>query len=134
MAWIVPAARKTPNNLGLSNGRLADCPNKPNCISSQAKDLAHRIPPLTYNGNRSTAREKLLEIVGQDSHATIVTMEDQYIHVTYRAMIFIDDVEFYLPLDEKVIHLRSASRVGHSDLGANLRRAKAISAAFTSRS
>lgn len=73
-----------------------------------------------------------MSILNEDSKATIITETDNYLHVEYRAFVFIDDVEFYFPKDEPVIHVRSASRVGHSDMGANKRRVLAISTAFSS--
>jgi uncharacterized protein (DUF1499 family) len=53
---------------------------------------------------------------------------DDYIHALSKSRIFkfVDDVEFYLPPNESVIHLRSASRVGESDLGVNRRRVEQI--------
>ena len=132
MAWTLPSARKIPRNLGVINGRLTDCPNKPNCVSSQSTDPDKFIEPLPYQGSRDDARNKLLSIINADKRTQIRTSTEDYIHVEYKAMIFIDDVEFYLPAQVSVIHLRSASRLGYADFGANLRRIKAISAAFTS--
>ena len=43
---------------------------------------------------------------------------------------FVDDVEFLLERDLDVVHVRSASRVGYSDLGANRKRVERIRAAF----
>ena len=56
---------------------------------------------------------------------------DQFIHVEFTSNIFrfIDDVEFYLT-EQGVIHFRSASRIGHSDLGVNRRRVEMIRIAF----
>jgi uncharacterized protein (DUF1499 family) len=41
-------------------------------------------------------------------------------------MGFVDDLEFYFPREESVIHLRSAARLGESDLGVNRRRLEQI--------
>lgn len=46
------------------------------------------------------------------------------------AMGFVDDVEFYLDEDTKVIHVRSASRLGQSDLGVNRKRIETIRTEF----
>jgi uncharacterized protein (DUF1499 family) len=43
---------------------------------------------------------------------------------------FVDDVEFLLVPAERVIHVRSASRVGYSDLGTNRKRVEALRAKF----
>ena len=43
---------------------------------------------------------------------------------------FVDDVDAVVDPDAGVIHVRSASRVGYSDLGVNRKRVEAIRAAF----
>ena len=43
-------------------------------------------------------------------------------------MGFVDDVEFFLDENANVIHVRSASRLGNSDLGTNRKRVEAIRA------
>ena len=132
MPYILPAARRCPAGLGLRDGRLAACPTNPNCVSTQAPPGRARVEPLGYTGTRDDARARLLALIAADPLARLVTAEREYIHAEWRAFVFVDDVEFYLPADEPVVHLRSASRLGRSDLGANRRRYRAIAAAFTS--
>ena len=43
---------------------------------------------------------------------------------------FVDDIELYFPVSEKVIHVRSASRAGYSDLGVNRTRVEEIRKRF----
>jgi len=43
-------------------------------------------------------------------------------------MGFVDDVEFLIAPTAKVIHVRSASRLGESDLGVNRKRIETIRA------
>ena len=59
-------------------------------------------------------------------------MDDRTLTAEYRSLIFrfIDDVDFLLDEKEGVIHFRSASRVGYSDLGANRKRMERIRKAF----
>jgi uncharacterized protein (DUF1499 family) len=45
-------------------------------------------------------------------------------------MGFVDDVEFFLDEGANVIHVRSASRLGQSDLGVNRKRVETIRAKF----
>jgi uncharacterized protein (DUF1499 family) len=58
----------------------------------------------------------------------IVTAEECYLHAEFTSALFrfVDDVEFLLDDGTKTIHVRSASRVGYSDLGVNRRRVEAI--------
>lgn len=133
MAWTLPAARRRPSTLGLVEGRLRDCPGSPNCVSSQALSDEFRVEPIPYACTRTEARARLIAMLERDPRAHIATEREDYLHVEWQAWVFVDDLEFYLPPDERVIHVRSASRVGHSDLGANRRRVLALRAAFSSR-
>ncbi|MHC5614968.1 MAG: DUF1499 domain-containing protein [Nostoc sp.] len=121
-AWAVSSA------LGVNNGRLSSCPASNNCVVSQNADPKHAIDPINYHVDRDAARETLLKVLGVVPRTEIVEQTDDYIHALSLSRIFkfVDDVEFYLPPDETVIHLRSASRVGESDLGVNRRRVEQI--------
>ena len=114
--------------LGVENGKLSPCPSTPNCVVSQSEDDAHHIQPITYTRDRDAARELLIKVLGVVPRTEIVTQTDNYIRVksTSRLMGFVDDAEFYFPLDKPVIHVRSAARLGKSDLGVNRRRLEQI--------
>ncbi len=58
--------------------------------------------------------------------------EEAYWHVEFRSRVFrfVDDVEFLFGPAGRQIHVRSASRVGYSDFGANRRRIEEIRALF----
>ena len=43
MLAILSAMAVRPENLGVVNGRLAACPDTPNCVSTQANDEQHQI-------------------------------------------------------------------------------------------
>ncbi len=121
-------AGSPPPNLGVNQGNLASCPTSPNCVLSQAADASHAIAPLVYQGDRPTAKETLLKVLSVVPNTQVVEETDDYIHAesSSRIMGFVDDVEFYLPKSEKIIHIRSASRLGESDLGVNRRRIEQI--------
>ena len=107
---------------------LEPCPSSPNCVVSQNGDEEHTIEPITYKSDRATAKETLLKVLSVVPRTEVTEQTDDYIHAesTSRIFKFVDDVEFYFPEDEDVIHLRSASRVGESDLGVNRRRIEQI--------
>ncbi|MEH2231130.1 MAG: DUF1499 domain-containing protein [Nostoc sp.] len=125
---ILPEATWAASNLGVDNGHLSSCPASDNCVVSQNADEKHAIDPIPYHVDRNAAREILLKVIGVVPRTEIVEQTDNYIHALSKSRIFqfVDDVEFYLPPNESVIHLRSASRVGESDLGVNRRRAEQI--------
>ena len=121
-------AGRSPDNLGVNDGHLSSCPNSPNCVLSQNADDAHLISPIVYGTDLDTARENLLKVLTVVPRTQVIEQTDDYIRAQSesRLMGFIDDVEFYFPKNEKVIHLRSASRLGESDLGVNRRRLEQI--------
>ncbi|MEH2227168.1 DUF1499 domain-containing protein [Nostoc sp.] len=125
---ILPGATWAASSLGVDNGHLSFCPASDNCVVSQNADEKHAIDPIPYHVDRNAAREILLKVIGVVPRTEIVEQTDNYIHALSKSRIFqfVDDVEFYLPPNESVIHLRSASRVGESDLGVNRRRAEQI--------
>ena len=116
------------SKLGINDGHLAACPAYPNCAVSQDADSKHAIDPITYHVDRAQARETLLKVLTVVPRTEVVEQTDNYIHALSKSRIFkfTDDVEFYFPTNESVIHMRSASRIGDSDLGVNRRRLEQI--------
>lgn len=114
--------------IGLNDGQLSSCPSSPNCVVSQNGDQEHTIEPIAYQSDRATAKETLLKVLSVVPRTEVIDQTDDYIHTesTSRIFKFVDDAEFYFPEDQNVIHVRSASRVGESDLGVNRRRIEQI--------
>jgi len=122
-----------PPKLGVTDGKLAPCPASPNCVSTQTDSQAHLLPPVSWDGGRDQALARIKEVVGRDfSRARLIDEGPGYLRFEFRSLIFrfVDDVEFYIDETATDIHFRSASRVGHSDLGANKSRMQKISAAL----
>lgn len=115
-----------PADLGLKeDGRLRPCPSSPNCVSSLSdEDEAHRLEPL--RGTLDDVRNALQRM----ERVEIITDNETYLHAefTSRLMGFVDDVEFSFAAEEGVVHVRSASRLGYSDMGVNRKRVEAIRA------
>jgi uncharacterized protein (DUF1499 family) len=120
--------------MGVVEGKLSPCPESPNCVSSQSDDPSHFIEPLAYDGPLTASRKALLDVIKSMRDAEVITETENYIHATFTSRIFrfVDDVEFYFMRDAPVIHVRSASRVGYSDLGVNRKRVEKIRQAFKS--
>ena len=125
---ISACSASSPKNLGLNNKLLAACPKSPNCVLSQQSDEKHRIQPLAYTGSLEVAKERLSQVLMSMENARVITQNGDYWHVEFitRWLRFIDDVEFYFPESEALIHLRSASRWGYTDFGANRKRVEKI--------
>ncbi len=121
-------AGNQPDNLGVTNGQLHPCPSTPNCVNSQSTDAEHSIEPLTYKGNSKEAIAKLKDIINQQERTEIISETDNYLYAQFTShwMGFVDDVEFYVNENQGVIDVRSASRLGESDLGVNRERIETI--------
>jgi len=114
--------------VGLNNGSFEPCPSSPNCVVSQDGDEEHSVDPIAYNGDRNAVKDALLKVLSVVPRTEVIEDTGDYIRTesTSRIFKFVDDAEFYFPEDENVIQVRSASRVGESDLGVNRRRVEQI--------
>jgi uncharacterized protein (DUF1499 family) len=137
IGWAVTMAvlsltAKRPENLGVHEGKLAACPDSPNCVCSQAEDEEHAIAPIRFEGSADDAWRKLHDVVAGWPRTRIVQEDGNYLHAECASLLFrfVDDVEFLLDRDARVIQMRSASRVGRSDLGVNRKRMEEMRQAF----
>lgn len=129
---VLSALATEPKTLGVVDGRLPACPSSPNCVSTQATDNQHKIDAIEFDGSPDDAMRQLKGAIATIQRMKIVKETDNYLHAEATSLIFrfTDDVEFFIDGQVKVIHFRSASRVGHSDLGANRARMEEIRKAF----
>jgi uncharacterized protein (DUF1499 family) len=119
-------------HVGVRESRLTPCPESPNCVSSQGSDSAHAVAPLAYETEAGKVIADLKVVVGSMKGATIASESALYLHVVFQSDVFrfIDDVEFVVDEAVKVVHVRSASRVGYYDFGVNRRRVEKIRQAW----
>ncbi len=110
-----------PRDLSQKSLSIADCPSSPNCVSSQSKSSSHKVEPFQFVGSLEQFHQLAKKIQTDLPRTQIIRIEGPYVHfvVTSKLFRFKDDVEFYFLESESLIHVRSASRLGHSDLGAN---------------
>jgi uncharacterized protein (DUF1499 family) len=115
--------------MDLSEGNLAPCPNRPNCISTQSHDSRYAMPPLPFVGTLNQSKHRIIEIIKGIERSKIVYTSDSYIHVQFRTRFFrfVDDAEFLFDDAVRLVHFRSASRFGYYDFGLNRRRMSEIS-------
>jgi uncharacterized protein (DUF1499 family) len=123
---------RPPATLGLTEGRLAPCPASPNCVSSQASTDGQRVEALRYSGDSVQARNHLLAVLKEMERVQVERADANFIHAEFRSSLFgfVDDVEFYFD-PPGVIQMRSASRLGYSDLGVNRERVEMIRVRFS---
>jgi uncharacterized protein (DUF1499 family) len=117
--------------LGIDNDKLRPCPGTPNCVSSMTTDEKHFIEPILIPASSGDTRDIILKVLEEFSRVKVTETQANYIHAEFTSLIFrfVDDVEFYFPKSESGVvrvDIRSASRVGRSDLGVNRKRMEAI--------
>ncbi|MEZ6138475.1 MAG: DUF1499 domain-containing protein [Pirellulaceae bacterium] len=108
--------------------QLQGCPNSPNCVSTSSAHPSSRIEPIPFEGTVTEARQKLELIIRNMPGSRIVHTDERYIHAEYRSRVlgFIDDLEVLIDEGQQQIFLRSASRIGYSDFGANRKRTEEL--------
>lgn len=126
---IIHQNTKVPQNLGVIYGNLSEIPDSPNAVSTQTKDIDKKVEPMIFKGNLKESFEKILKAVKEyDGDYEIIKSEKNYLYIVFttKIMKFKDDAEFYFDENEKIIHFRSKSRSGYSDMGLNKKRYKEI--------
>lgn len=124
--FILGVLSKSGKATGLVDGRLANCPDKPNCVcSEQQEDTGHYVEALMIPDDKAADTLPVLKNVILEMGGTIEAESDHYLAATFSSAIFgfVDDLEIRIDSIQKVIHIRSASRVGHGDMGVNRKRA-----------
>ena len=133
------AISKAGDASGLVEGMLSKCPNKPNCVCSEYKDDAnHYIDPISIPQNITLDTFdtfSLLKNAIQDMGGNVHIENDNYLAATFTSAIFkfVDDLEIRIDSTQKVIHIRSASRVGYSDMGVNKKRTELLKKLFNNK-
>lgn len=124
---ILLSISQPPNRTAIV-AELKPCPFSPNCVSSQEKSIFKRMKPIRYEISSDSASARLDKILKGFANAVLVEKKKNYRHYEFTTTIgnFVDDVEFLIDVNHKVIHFRSASRQGFGDFGKNRRRMKNI--------
>lgn len=132
-AWMIAAAgfgcaASMPEALAEGTVRFDPCPASPNCVSSYADDARHAIAPLAIRGDVDVCWSRLVAWLEAQPRVEIVLREEDYLQAVFttRLMRYRDDVELGLDRTARRIHVRSASRIGYGDMGANRTRIESI--------
>lgn len=115
---------------GMVDGHLGPCTNPSNCVNSEYPGPAE-VAPLNFEGDADIAWKAAIEAIGETGGELLVR-DDDYAHATYTSWLFrfVDDLELRLDRQAGVIQIRSASRIGRSDLGVNRRRVERLRRTF----
>ena len=113
---------------GLQNSKLIPCPDKPNCVNSEyPEDKSHYISPVALSKTMTMTKVKrLIEELG----GKVMQQETHYLSATFSSALFgfTDNFEIRVDQANQLVQLRSASRVGHSDMGVNKQRVEQFKA------
>lgn len=129
------ASHYSTPDVGIIEGKLKACPGNPNCVCSETYpdvDPSHQIPPIKVSTKDIHLPWKLLKQVIVDQGGAIISEREGYLHAEFTSTVFrfVDDLELRADQQNGMIHIRSTSRVGRSDLGANRKRVEAVWQAF----
>jgi uncharacterized protein (DUF1499 family) len=121
--------------LGVENGQLKPVSSKPNNVSTQAQDAAKKVTPLAVKASTAATMAALKQAVSEYGHAKIHTESDTYLYVIFTTdlMKYHDDAEFWIDQANGVVHFRSSSRAGYSDMGLNRKRYDALAALYAAK-
>ena len=125
--------QEEPVGLGLNNGRLAPCPAEFKCVSSQSDDPDRRVEPLIVPTNVIDPMAKLAMLLRGIKGVTVVKEEGNYLRARfYGKVLWIkSDLELFYDPSAGVVHVRSASRLGRCDIGANREMVEKIRGLFS---
>ena len=124
LVFIAACQSATQVKTGIVDNRLTPCPSSPNCVCSETQGLKSSISPVNYKTEDAEAWSKAKSTIYKMG-GKIIKQDEQYIHAVFTSRIFhfVDDFELRIDKKNKVIHIRSGSRTGYSDLGVNRKRA-----------
>lgn len=122
---VLAALSRSGKPPGLVAGKLSMCPDKPNCVSSeQHNDVEHYLEPVTLQFATSPDSVTVIKAIIVDMGGVIQEQHGEYIAAVFSSSVFgfVDDLEVRVDPRERLLHIRSASRVGYGDAGVNRKR------------
>lgn len=129
--WVIPLCiviiafwknNTVPNRTGLKNNKLYPCGWTKNCINSRSKNNEDAIDPIKFESEDILNKIELF--FKQNYNSNLINKTPSYLHIVVSTSFwhFKDDVEFLVDQDQKIVEIRSASRLGYSDMGVNRKR------------
>ena len=114
----------------MSDPQLKPCPESPNCVSTQTQQKSKQMDPIPFALDIKEIVKIIKSVVEGLPNTRLEKESDHYLHYTFKSKIFrfTDDVEFLIDAEQKLIHFRSASRTGYSDMGVNKKRMTELTA------
>lgn len=119
----------------MSDTTLKPCPSSPNCVSSDAVDSSHYVEGFTLADNSEETWQAITAVVGEQPRTEITRVDATRLNAEVRSRIFgfVDDLDLEYRAGTGRVALRSASRTGYWDLGANRSRVETLRSELRSR-
>lgn len=129
---VLSVVSRTQPELGVVDGRLRPCPGTPNCVNSEDQGKPSYIEPLSFQGPAAESWKKITGVI-RELGGKIEIENNGYLRARFITTVFrfVDDLELRMDESNAVIHVRSASRVGRSDMGLNRKRVEELRAKFS---
>ncbi len=115
-------------------GEVVSQTGSSNNVSSTTSDGSKMVDPISFKGETHNAMFKLIQAVETVPRSRITGIGPDYLLVefTTKSNKTTDDMEFRVDPGLKLIHLKSFSKEGETDLAENLRRVDEIKQVFES--
>jgi uncharacterized protein (DUF1499 family) len=132
---LLSCSGKRPPQLGVADGALGPCPTTPNCVSSDARDASHAVEAYRLALPPEEAWQRIRDEVVRLPRTTLIEYGIDYLHAECASALFgfVDDLELHLRPAANEVAVRSAARLGTSDLGVNRRRVERLRRALQAR-
>jgi uncharacterized protein (DUF1499 family) len=104
---------------------LMECGWLPNCVNTQSDRDGQGSKPIAANTEQW---KKLKSWINKQQDWEVTMNEDRFLQAVVRTplMKFRDDVQLLFLPDAQLIHVRSSSRLGISDMGVNAKRVETL--------
>jgi uncharacterized protein (DUF1499 family) len=104
------------------------CPESPNCVCSLDTDEEHGIKALPMHADAAATTAALKAVIAEMPRTKLLEEAPNYLRFQFTSglMRYKDDLELHLVPEQGRVEVRSASRIGHSDLGANRARVEEL--------
>jgi uncharacterized protein (DUF1499 family) len=134
--FVLGLISQSGNASGLIKNKLSKCSDKPNCVCSEfVVDTSHYLDPIAITATSVEEVSSRLKAIVSEMGGRIQTENGHYLAATFSSSVFgfVDDLELRIDTNQNMIHLRSASRVGYSDRGINLKRLQQLKQLYQSK-
>ncbi|MFK7732854.1 MAG: DUF1499 domain-containing protein [Pseudomonadales bacterium] len=100
---------------------LPACARFPNCVNSMSGKGGQAIEPLSAT---QVQWQELIRFIKQQNNWSVALQRDNFVQAVSKSslMRFRDDIQLLYKAEQNLIHVRSSSRFGVSDMGVNRKR------------